>query len=230
MTDIEIEEEVKEEVNTEDIPEDNEETSEGTENTEKENTETEEPVTEEETGEEKQEEEAKEEAGEENKEAGKEDNKDKKKVFKKKKDKRDEQIEALTDQVKRQMAEFDNFRKRTEKEKSSMYEMGAKSVVEKILPVIDNFERGLDTVSEDEKDSPFTEGMRMIYKQLMTELDNLGVKPIEALGQEFNPDFHNAVMQVESEEYESGHVAQELQKGYMYRDSVVRHSMVAVVS
>ncbi|MCR4807405.1 MAG: nucleotide exchange factor GrpE [Lachnospiraceae bacterium] len=233
LTDIEIEEEVKEEVNTEDIPEDNEEASEGTENTETENTETEnteteEPVTEEETGEEKQE--VKEEDGEENKEAGKEENKDKKKVFKKKKDKRDEQIEALTDQVKRQMAEFDNFRKRTEKEKSSMYEMGAKSVVEKILPVIDNFERGLDTVPEDEKDSPFTEGMRMIYKQLMTELDNIGVKPIEALGQEFNPDFHNAVMQVESEEYESGHVAQELQKGYMYRDSVVRHSMVAVVS
>ena len=156
---------------------------------------------------------------------------EKKKVFKKKdkKDKKDEQIEALTDQVKRQMAEFDNFRKRTEKEKSSMYEMGAKSVIEKILPVIDNFERGLDTVPEDEADSPFTEGMRMIYKQLMTELDNIGVKPIEALGAEFNPDFHNAVMQVESEEYESGHVAQELQKGYMYRDSVVRHSMVAVV-
>ena len=127
------------------------------------------------------------------------------------------------------MAEFDNFRKRTEKEKSSMYEMGARSVVEKILPVIDNFERGLDTVPEDEKESPFTEGMRMIYKQLMTELENIGVKPIEALGTEFNPDFHNAVMQVESEEYESGMVAQELQKGYMYRDSVVRHSMVAVV-
>lgn len=157
--------------------------------------------------------------------------KEKKKLFKKKdkKDKKDEQIEALTDRVKRQMAEFENFRKRTEKEKSSMYEMGAKSVVEKILPVIDNFERGLDTVPEDEKDSPFTEGMRMIYKQLMTELDNLGVKPIEALGTEFNPDFHNAVMQVESEEYESGYVAQELQKGYMYRDTVVRHSMVAVV-
>lgn len=223
MTGMEIDEEVKEEINTEDISEESEETSEETENTE-------EAVTEEETGEEKQEEEVKEEAGEENKEAGKEDNKDKKKVFKKKKDKRDEQIEALTDQVKRQMAEFDNFRKRTEKEKSSMYEMGAKSVVEKILPIIDNFERGLDTVPEDEADSPFTEGMRMIYKQLMTELDNIGVKPIEALGQEFNPDFHNAVMQVESEEYESGHVAQELQKGYMYRDSVVRHSMVAVVS
>ena len=110
-----------------------------------------------------------------------------------------------------------------------MYEMGARSVIEKILPVIDNFERGLDTVPEDEKDSPFAEGMRMIYKQLMTELDGMGVKPIKALGAEFNPDFHNAVMQVESEEYESGHVAQELQKGYMYRDTVVRHSMVAVV-
>ena len=159
--------------------------------------------------------------------------KEKKKLFgkkKDKKDKKDEQIEALTDRVKRQMAEFENFRKRTEKEKSSMYEMGVKSVVEKILPVIDNFERGLDTVPEEEKDSPFTEGMRMIYKQLMTELDNIGVKPIEALGTEFNPDFHNAVMQVESEEYESGYVAQELQKGYMYRDTVVRHSMVAVVS
>lgn len=158
--------------------------------------------------------------------------KEKKKLFgkkKEKKDKKDEQIEALTDRVKRQMAEFENFRKRTEKEKSSMYEMGAKSVVEKILPVIDNFERGLDTVPEDEADSPFTEGMRMIYKQLMTELENIGVKPIEALGTEFNPDFHNAVMQVESEEYESGYVAQELQKGYMYRDTVVRHSMVAVV-
>lgn len=159
------------------------------------------------------------------------DGKGKKKLFKRKekKDKKDEKIEALTDQVKRQMAEFDNFRKRTEKEKSSMYEMGARSVIEKILPVIDNFERGLDTVPADEADSPFTEGMRMIYKQLMTELDNIGVKPIEALGAEFNPDFHNAVMQVESEEYESGHVAQEMQKGYMYRDSVVRHSMVAVV-
>ncbi len=160
-----------------------------------------------------------------------EEDKDKKKLFKKnKKDKKDEQIETLTDQLKRQMAEFDNFRKRTEKEKSSMYEMGAKSVIEKMLPVIDNFERGLDTVPEDEKDSPFTEGMRMIYKQLMTELENLGVKPIEALGTEFDPEYHNAVMQVESEEYESGYVAQELQKGYMYRDSVVRHSMVAVVS
>ena len=169
-------------------------------------------------------------SGEQEGEVGSDENKDKKKLFKKnKKDKKDEQIEQLTDRVKRQMAEFENFRKRTEKEKSSMYEMGARSVIEKMLPIIDNFERGLDTVPEDEKDSPFTEGMRMIYKQMMTELEGIGVKPIEALGAEFDPEFHNAVMQVESEEYESGHVAQELQKGYMYRDSVVRHSMVAVV-
>ena len=154
---------------------------------------------------------------------------DKKKIFKKKKDKKDEQIEALTDQVKRQLAEFENFRNRSQKEKSQQFEMGAKSVVEKILPVIDNFERGLDSVPEEEKDSGFAEGMRMIYKQLMTELDSIGVKPIEAVGTEFDPNFHNAVMQVESEEYETGIVAQELQKGYMYRDTVVRHSMVAVV-
>lgn len=141
-----------------------------------------------------------------------------------------ETICELEDKVKRQMAEFDNFRKRTEKEKTGMFETGAKSVIEKILPVVDNFERGLATVPEDEKDGGFAEGMRMIYRQLMTELDNLGVKPIEAVGMEFNPDFHNAVMQVDSEEYESGIVAQELQKGYMYRESVVRHSMVAVVS
>ncbi|MCR5405766.1 MAG: nucleotide exchange factor GrpE [Lachnospiraceae bacterium] len=192
------------------------------------------PVEEASAGEAEEAEDSNEGSSEEDSEGGEEDaeGKEKKKLFKKKdkKDKKDEQIEALTDQVKRQMAEFDNFRKRTEKEKSSMYEMGARSVIEKILPVIDNFERGLDTVPTDEADSPFTEGMRMIYKQMMTELENIGVKPIEALGTEFNPDFHNAVMQVESEEYESGYVAQELQKGYMYRDSVVRHSMVAVVS
>ena len=129
----------------------------------------------------------------------------------------------------RQMAEFENFRKRTEKEKTAMYEIGAKSVIEKILPVVDNFERGLASVPDEEKDNAFVGGMNKIYKQLMTELDGIGVKPIEAVGQEFNPDFHNAVMQVESEEYESGIVAQELQKGYMYRDGVVRHSMVAVV-
>ncbi len=166
--------------------------------------------------------------------AGEEPSGEKKKGFgkwkKDKKDKKDEKIEELTDRVKRQMAEFENFRKRTEKEKSSMYEMGARSVIEKILPIIDNFERGLDTVPEDEADSPFTEGMRKIYKQLMTELENMGVKPIECVGKEFDPNFHNAVMQVESEEYESGIVAQEMLKGYTYRDSVVRHSMVAVVS
>lgn len=222
MTDKEMDEEViKEEVNKEEA--DKEEIPESNEDNEAAGNKEEQEKVKEETG-------TKEAAaGEEAKEDKEAEGREKKKAFKKKKDKKDEQIEALTDQVKRQMAEFDNFRKRTEKEKSSMYEMGARSVVEKILPVIDNFERGLDTVPEDEKESPFTEGMRMIYKQLMTELENIGVKPIEALGTEFNPDFHNAVMQVESEEYESGIVAQELQKGYMYRDSVVRHSMVAVV-
>ena len=147
----------------------------------------------------------------------------------KKQDKYKEKIEELEDRVKRQMAEFDNFRKRTEKEKAQMFETGAKSVVEKILPVVDNFERGLQSLKEGEDNGAFADGMNMVYKQLMTELENIGVKPIEAVGQEFNPDYHNAVMQVESEEYESGIVAQELQKGYMYRDSVVRHSMVAVV-
>ena len=168
----------------------------------------------------------------ETKEESKEEKKDKKK--KEKTDKKQEalkqKVEELEDRVKRQMAEFENFRKRTEKEKTMMFETGAKSVIEKILPVVDNFERGLATVSEEEKDSPFTQGMEMIYKQLMTELENMQVKPIPAVGEEFNPDFHNAVMQVESDEYESGIVAQELQKGYTYRDSVVRHSMVAVVS
>ena len=150
--------------------------------------------------------------------------------FKKKKDKRDEQIEELNDRVKRQMAEFDNFRKRSEKEKSMMFDMGAKNVIEKILPVVDNFERGFTTVDEADKDDAFVQGMQQVYKQLMTELEAIGVTPIEAVGQEFNPDFHNAVMQVESEEYESGIIAQEFMKGYMYKDSVVRHSMVGVVS
>ena len=156
---------------------------------------------------------------------------EKKKVFKKKekKDKKDEKIEELSDQVKRQMAEFDNFRKRSEKEKSQMFDMGAKSIVEKILPVIDNFERGLAAVPEEEKDNPFVDGMDKVYKQMLKELEEAGVKPIEAVGTEFDPEFHNAVMQVENEEYESGIVAQELQKGYIYRDIVVRHSMVAVV-
>ena len=154
---------------------------------------------------------------------------EKKGFFKKKKDKKDEQIEELNDRVKRQMAEFENFRKRTEKEKTQMFDLGSKSIIEKILPVIDNFERGFTTVEETDKEDAFVVGMDMVYKQLMTELENAGVKPIEALGQEFDPEFHNAVMQVESEEYESGVVAQEFQKGYMYKDTVVRHSMVAVV-
>lgn len=146
----------------------------------------------------------------------------------KKKDAAKEKIDELEDRIKRQMAEFENFRKRTEKEKSAMFETGAKSVIEKILPVIDNFERGLQSVPEEEKESPFAEGMSMIYKQLMTELENIGVKPIEAVGAEFDPSLHNAVMQVESEEYAEGIIAQELLKGYTYREAVVRHSMVAV--
>lgn len=153
----------------------------------------------------------------------------KKKAKAEKKDKAKEKIEELEDRVKRQMAEFDNFRKRTEKEKSQMFEIGVKSVIEKILPVVDNFERGLQTAAPEGEAAAFMEGMNMVYKQLMTELEGIGVKAIEAIGTEFNPEFHNAVMQVESEEYESGTVAQELQKGYTYRDSVVRHSMVAVV-
>ena len=155
---------------------------------------------------------------------------EKKGLFKKKKkDKKDEQIEELNDRLKRQMAEFENFRKRSEKEKSQMFDMGAKTIVEKILPVIDNFERGLAAVPDDKKDDPFITGMDKVYKQMLTELDTAGVKPIECVGQEFDPDFHNAVMQVENDELESGTVAQELQKGYMYKDSVVRHSMVSVV-
>lgn len=166
-------------------------------------------------------------AGEEEKTA-KSDRKEKKKKDKKQ-DALKEKVEELEDRVKRQMAEFDNFRKRTEKEKAAMFETGAKSVIEKILPVVDNFERGLASVPEEEKDGAIAQGMQMVYKQLMTELENLDVKPIPAVGEEFNPEFHNAVMQTESEEFESGTIAQELQKGYTYRDSVVRHSMVAVV-
>ncbi|MFQ6822013.1 MAG: nucleotide exchange factor GrpE [Agathobacter sp.] len=147
-----------------------------------------------------------------------------------KKIKKDAQIEDLNDRLRRQMAEFDNFRKRSEKEKSQMFDMGAKSIIEKVLPIVDNFERGLAAVPEEQKDDAFVTGMDKVYKQLMTEFDSIGVKPIEAVGQEFNPDLHNAVMQVESEEFEPGIVAQELQKGYMYKDTVVRHSMVAVVS
>lgn len=155
---------------------------------------------------------------------------EKKIFFKKKKDKKDEMIEELNDKLKRQMAEFENFRKRTEKEKSQMYDMGSKSIIEKILPVIDNFERGLAAVPAEGKDDPFVVGMDKVYRQMLAELETVGVTAIEAVGQEFNPDFHNAVMQVESQEYESGMIAQELQKGYMYKDTVVRYSMVAVVS
>lgn len=162
-----------------------------------------------------------------------EEEKEGKGFFGKKKDKKmaalEEKVAELEDRTKRQMAEFENFRKRTEKEKSMMFETGAKSVIEKILPVIDNFERGLAAIEPDNKDS-FYEGMCMIHKQMLAELEKIGVTPIEAIGKEFDPNFHNAVMQVESEEFESGVVAQELQKGYMYRDTVVRYSMVAVVS
>ncbi len=139
-------------------------------------------------------------------------------------------IAELEDKNKRQLAEFENFRRRTEKEKQAMFETGAKSVIEKILPVIDNFERGFATVDPADEEDAFVKGMSQVYKQMMTELDKIGVKPIEAVGQEFDPNFHNAVMQVQSEEYEAGIVAQELQKGYTYRDNVVRYSMVAVVS
>ena len=149
---------------------------------------------------------------------------------KNKKDKKDEKIEELTDRLTRQMAEFDNFRKRTEKEKSQMYEIGAKDIIEKILPVVDNFERGIAAVPEDEKSNPFAEGMEKIYKQLMTTLEEVGVKPIEAVGKEFDPDFHNAVMHVEDEELGENIITEEFQKGYLYRESVVRHSMVKVAN
>jgi molecular chaperone GrpE len=149
--------------------------------------------------------------------------------FKKKKDKKDEQIEELNDRLRRQMAEFDNFRKRTEKEKSQMFDMGARTIIEKILPVVDNFERGLAAVPEEQKEDAFVSGMDKVYKQMMTELEAAGVTPITCVGEAFDPELHNAVMQVENEELESGVVAQELQKGYKYKDTVVRHSMVAVV-
>ncbi len=148
----------------------------------------------------------------------------------KKKDPKDEKIEELTDRLQRNMAEFDNFRKRTEKEKSAMFEIGAKDIVERILPVVDNFERGLAAVPEEEKGSPFAEGMEMIYKQLMKTLEEAGVKPIEAVGKPFDPNFHNAVLHVEDESLGENVISQELQKGYTYRDTVVRHSMVQVAN
>ncbi|MCR4787031.1 MAG: nucleotide exchange factor GrpE [Lachnospiraceae bacterium] len=165
--------------------------------------------------------------GEENKPEN--DKSKKKSKHDKKQDAMKAKVDELEDKVKRQLAEFENFRNRTEKEKQQMFETGARSVIEKILPVVDNFERGLATIPEEEKGTPFAEGMEKIYKQLMTEFEKMEIKPIEAVGTEFDPDKHNAVMQVESDEYESGIVAQELQKGYTYRDQVVRHSMVAVV-
>ena len=147
-----------------------------------------------------------------------------------KKDKKDEKIEELTDRLTRQMAEFDNFRKRTEKEKSQMYEVGAKDIIEKILPVVDNFERGLDAVPEEKKEDPFIQGMEKVYKQFLTVLESMDVKPIEAVGNPFDPNFHNAVMHVEDEEAGENIVVEEFLKGYMYKGSVVRHSMVKVAN
>ena len=149
---------------------------------------------------------------------------------KEKKDKKDEQIAELTDKVKRQLAEFENFRNRTEKEKSQMYMVGARDVIEKLLPVVDNFERGLKSIPEDQKDGPVASGMEMIYKQLITVLTDLGVTPIDAVGQEFDPNFHNAVMHAEDEELGENTVSEEFQKGYKYKDAVLRHSMVKVVN
>ncbi|HOO78964.1 MAG TPA: nucleotide exchange factor GrpE [Lachnospiraceae bacterium] len=156
------------------------------------------------------------------------------KFFGKKKDKEKEklkeQADELNDRLMRQMAEFENYRKRTEKEKQAMFETGAKSVIEKLLPTVDNFERGLAAIPEEEAGSKFVEGMQMIYKQLMAELEKLEVKPIEAIGKEFDPNLHNAVMHIDDENFGENIVAQELQKGYTYRDSVVRHSMVQVAN
>lgn len=165
-------------------------------------------------------------------EESEEDKKSEKKLLgkKNKKDKKDEKIEELTDRLARQMAEFDNFRKRTDKEKSQMYEVGAKDIIEKILPVVDNFERGLDAVKEEDKEDPFVQGMEKVYKHLMTTLEEIEVKPIEAVGKEFDPNFHNAVMHVDDENFGENIVAEEFQKGYTYRDSIVRHSMVKVAN
>ncbi|MCH5267995.1 MAG: nucleotide exchange factor GrpE [Lachnospiraceae bacterium] len=167
-------------------------------------------------------------------ETAKEETADKEPVSSKKKDKRtaklEEQLADLEDKRVRQLAEFENFRKRSEKEKSQMFEMGSKNVVEKILPVMDNFERGLTAVPEEDKESPFVQGIELVYKQMLTAFEELGVTPIEAVGQEFDPNLHNAVMMVDDDELESGMVAEELQKGYLYKDNVVRHSMVKVVN
>lgn len=175
-------------------------------------------------------------AKEDTKEAAKEKTEEtaEKKIFSKKKDKKTEKLEEKLAEYEdlrvRQLAEFENFRKRSEKEKAQMFEIGAKTVIEKLLPVIDNFERGLAAVTEDEKDTPFAQGVELVYKQLLTSFDELGVKPIEAVGKEFDPNLHNAVMMVDDDSLESGTVAEEMQKGYMYKESVVRHSMVKVVN
>lgn len=162
-----------------------------------------------------------------------EESEEKKGLFGKKKDKKDKKdlrIEELEDKVKRQLAEFENFRNRTEKEKSRMFEFGARDVIEKMLPVVDNFERGLAAIPEEEKGGPVASGMEMIYKQMMTTLEGLGVKPIEALNQPFDPNFHNAVMHVEDEEIEESTVVEEFQKGYIYKETVIRYSMVKVAN
>jgi len=165
----------------------------------------------------------------ENKETSKEEKKEEK-ASEKKKDPKDEKIDELNDKLKRSMAEFDNYRKRTDKEKSTMYEIGAKDVIEKILPIVDNFERGLNSIPEDAKGTAFADGMEKIYKQFVKILDDMGVKPIEAVGKPFDPNFHNAVMHVEDENLGENVVAAELQKGYTYKDSIVRHSMVQVAN
>lgn len=156
----------------------------------------------------------------------------KKKKFgkKPKKDKKDEKIEELNDRLMRNLAEFENFRNRTEKEKSAMFEIGAKSVIEKILPVVDNLERGFDGLSEEDKENPFVKGIEAVYKQIQTVFDEIGVKPIEAVGQEFDPNLHNAVMHEEDDSEDSNKVIEEFQKGYMYKETVVRHSMVKVLN
>ena len=218
---------MEKEMNQEVVDEVVEDTSEATENTEA----TQETATEtEETVEDTEEVEEGEEEPAEESEAG--ETKEKKKLFgrKPKKDPKDEKIEELTDRVTRQMAEFDNFRKRTEKEKAAMYEVGAKSIIEKLLPIVDNFERGLAAVPEEQKEDSFVTGMEMVYKQIITTFEAVGVKPIEAVGTEFNPDLHNSVMHVEDVEVGENIVVEEFQKGYTYRDSVVSHSMVKVAN
>ena len=157
------------------------------------------------------------------------DKKEKKKIFGKK-DKKDQQIEELTDKHQRLMAEFQNYRNRSEKEKSAMFEVGARSIIEKLLPIVDNFERGIAALSEEEQKSPTGQGMNLIYKQLMTAFEEMGVTAIEAKGQQFDPELHNAVMHEDNDELEENVVVEEFQKGYKYRDSVIRHSMVKVAN